>query len=116
MRKLLMAILVLAGASSLLFIEPVPSSAQNDEGVIQKKRPDLSRVARTPRLRTSQLDPDTTWIGHVYDAAFTAGGTMPAGGYGPYHVGAGHNWPTRAGSPVSLGDNGTWDFDRFQAG
>ena len=45
---------------------------------------------------------------------FTAGGTMVAGGYGPYRVGRGPNRPTRAGSPTTIGDNGVWDFDRFQ--
>ena len=38
---------------------------------------------------------------------------MPAGGYGPYHVGRGPNHVTKSGGTV--GDNGTWDFDRFQA-
>ena len=36
-----------------------------------------------------------------------------AGGYGPYRVGRGPNHVTKSGGTV--GDNGVWDFDRFQS-
>src|SRR5262245_17443297 len=118
MRKLLMAILALAGASSLMM--PVRVYAQMD-GVQQEMMPDGRAATRAARLRTSFLphpgnDPDTVWIGHVDSPAFTAGGKMPAGGAGPYHVGRGDNLPKRSGAPVKLSDNGTWSFDVFQPG
>jgi hypothetical protein len=65
-----------------------------------------------PGVSVSYSSGDTVWVGHVFDPTYTAGGTMPAGGYGPYRLGRGPARPT--GSPV--GDNGLWDFDRFQAG
>ncbi len=114
MRKLFMAILALAGAWSLLV--PVRVYAQQGDPV-QEMRPDWKSVTRAARLRTA-IDPgdgDTVWVGHVYDPTWSAGGKMPAGGYGPYKVGRGPNFPKRAGFPVTMGDNGTWDFDRFQA-
>jgi hypothetical protein len=81
---------------------------------MQLTMPEPRPATRASRLRTAQdpSDPDTVWIGHIYDPTFTAGGTMPAGGYGPYHVGRGPNRPTRSGG--TIGSNGTWDFDRFQ--
>src|SRR5262245_16410841 len=65
-----------------------------------------------PGVSLSYSSGDTIWVGHVFDPTYTAGGTMPAGGFGPYRLGRGPARPT--GSPV--GDNGLWDFDRFQAG
>jgi hypothetical protein len=114
MRKLFMAILALVGAASLS--TPVRVYAQADEGVVQAMQPEHKGVTRAARLRTAQDpgDPDTVYIGHIYDQTFTAGGKMVAGGYGPYRVGRGPNLPTRAGAPVTIGDNGAWDFDRFQ--
>jgi len=111
MRKLFTAILALAGASSLLI--PARQVAYADE-VQQEMIPDRQDVTRAARLRTSidPGDPDTVWIGHIYDPTFSAGGKMTAGGYGPYHVGRGPNFPTKSGG--TIGDNGTWDFDRFQ--
>ena len=53
-------------------------------------------------------DPDTVWIGHIKDALFDAGGKMTPGGYGPYHVGRGPNWPTKSGGKI--GGNGVWDL------
>src|SRR5262245_333493 len=96
MRKLLMAILAVAGAASL-FMMPAPAKAQGEEGIVQRVKPDGIRTTRAARLRTEADpgDPDTVWIGHVYDAAFTAGGKMQAGGYGPYHVGRGGRRGTR---------------------
>lgn len=87
--------------------------------VLQATIPENLHASRAARLRTAQdglpgNDPDTVWIGHIYDATYTAGGKMQAGGYGPYHVGRGPNRPTRLGG--TIGDNATWDFDRFQAG
>jgi len=118
MRKMLMAILALAGVA-LLFAPRV--YAQAGEGVMIKQLNDKWEVTRAARLRTSidPGDPDTVWIGHIYDATWTAGGKMPAGGYGPYKVGRGINHPTRLGSggafgTTSIGDNGAWDFDRYQ--
>lgn len=110
MRKLLMAILALAGASSLLM--PVRDNAYAD--IEQAMLPEARDVSRAARLRTAldPTDPDTVWIGHIYDPTYTAGGTMVAGGYGPYKVGRGPNFPTKSGG--TIGDNGTWDFDRFQ--
>src|SRR5262245_5008357 len=115
MRRMFVAILTLAGASSL--VTPVRVYAQGEEGIVQEMKPDWRDVARMPRLRTAAVpgDPDTVWIGHIYDPTFSAGGRMTPGGYGPYRVGRGPNFPTRAGSPVTIGDNGTWDFDRFQS-
>jgi hypothetical protein len=118
MKKLFMAILALAGASSLMM--PVRVHAQTD-GVIQEMMPDGRAATRAARLRTSNSphpgnDPDTVWIGHVDSPAYTAGGKMPAGGAGPYHVGRGDNFPKRSGLPVKISDNGTWSFDVFQPG
>ena len=109
MRKLFTAILALAGAASLLI--PVRYASADIEQAIM---PDARDVTRAARLRTAAdpADPDTVWIGHIWDQTFTAGGTMSAGGFGPYRVGRGPNLPTRSGG--TLGDNGTWDFDRFQ--
>ena len=88
------------------------AAAWSDDGIQQAIVPD--RATRVARLRVAQdpTDPDTVWIGHIYDQNWTAGGTMPAGGYGPYRVGRGPNRPTKSGGTV--GDNGVWDFDRFQ--
>jgi hypothetical protein len=119
MRKLLTAILALAGASTLLV--PVRDLAYAD--IEQAMIPTAREVTRAAKLRTAvdPQDPDTVWIGHVYDQTWTAPrnpdnsdftATMPAGGYGPYRVGRGLNRPTKSGGTV--GDNGTWDFDRFQ--
>src|SRR5262245_37879999 len=107
MRKLFTAILALAGVSLLL----VPAFADIEQAMV----PERGKATRAAKLRTSldPTDPDTVWIGHIYDPAFTAGGTMPAGGFGPYHVGRGPNRPTKSGG--TIGDNGVWDFDRFQA-
>src|SRR5262245_50480847 len=93
---------------------PARGVAQQGEGIEQAMVPEHGRTTRAARLRTAQdgVDPDTVWIGHVYDPTWTAGGTMPAGGYGPYRVGRGPNRPTRSGA--TIGDNGVWDFDRFQ--
>src|SRR5262245_16557677 len=93
---------------------PARGIAQQADGMEQAMMPDRGRASRAARLRTAldPADPDTVWIGHVYDPAWTAGGTMPAGGYGPYRVGRGPNLPTKSGG--SIGGNGVWDFDRFQ--
>ncbi|HKQ59536.1 MAG TPA: FlgD immunoglobulin-like domain containing protein [Candidatus Eisenbacteria bacterium] len=91
------------------------AAAQQDDGLVQAMIPDRRDVSLA-RLGTAvdPGDPDTVWIGHIWDPTFTAGGTMIAGGYGPYHVGRGPNRPMRSASPVTTGGNGTWDFDRFQ--
>jgi hypothetical protein len=110
MRKMLMTILALVGASSLFV--PVRVYADIEQAMWPEKR-DVTRAAR---LRTSLdlVDPDTVFIGHIDDPSYTAGGTMQAGGVGPYRVGRGPNFPTRSGVPTTIGDNGTWSFDRFQ--
>src|SRR5262245_16248511 len=111
--RIRIALLSALGAVTLA-MTPAPAGAQSDEPV-QVMIPERRPVSRTTRLRSAQdgVDPDTVWIGHIYDPTWTAGGTMPAGGYGPYHVGRGPNRPTKSGG--SIGSNGTWDFDRFQA-
>src|SRR5262245_17454295 len=93
---------------------PARGVAQQGEGIEQAVMPETRGLPRAARLRAAQdgVDPDTVWIGHIYDQTWTAGGTMPAGGYGPYRVGRGPNRPTRSGG--SMGGNGVWDFDRFQ--
>src|SRR5262245_54850865 len=112
MKRLGTFLILLALVAGLI---PVRARAQTGEGVQQAMVPERGKATRAAKLRTSldPTDPDTVWIGHIHDAAFTAGGTMPAGGYGPYHVGRGPNFPTKSGS--TIGSNGTWDFDRFQA-
>src|SRR5439155_494226 len=110
--KMFMAILALAGVSSLFM--PVRVFAQNTDGMVQEMIPERAAVTRAARLHTAQdpaatADPDTIWIGHIYDPTFTAinnGGnpTMQAGGYGPYHVGRG---PKR-----TFGVTGLWHRDR----
>src|SRR5262245_11304018 len=111
MKRLGTFLILLALVAGLI---PVRARAQTGEGVQQAMVPDRGRATRAAKLRTSldPTDPDTVWIGHIYDPAFTAGGTMPAGGFGPYHVGRGPNRPTKSGG--TIGDNGVWDFDRFQ--
>src|SRR5204863_8133921 len=60
------------------------------------------------KLRTSLTnDPDTVWIGHIADPTWVPKDRnganvpgVPAGGYGPYHVGRGENLP---GGDVSSG-------------
>src|SRR5262245_15687292 len=112
MKRLGTFLILLALVAGLI---PVRARAQTGEGVQQAMVPDRGRATRAAKLRTSldPTDPDTVWIGHIYDPAFTAGGTMPAGGFGPYHVGRGPNRPTKSGG--TIGDNGVRDFDRFQA-
>jgi hypothetical protein len=99
-----------------LVVFPDWSSAQPGEVIETAMIPEPRRASSKARLRTAidPADPDTVWIGHIYDPGFTAGGTMQAGGYGPYHVGRGPNRPTKSGG--TIGANGTWDFDRFQPG
>src|SRR5262245_48737293 len=106
--------IVLAVVSLTAMAVPVRSVAQPFEGIEQAMMPEPGHATRAARLRTAQdpADPDTVWIGHVYDQNWTAGGTMPAGGYGPYRVGRGPNLPTKSGG--TIGGNGVWDFDRFQ--
>src|SRR5262245_52772697 len=110
--RIRIALLSALGAVTLA-MTPAPAGAQSDEPV-QVMIPERRPVSRTARLRTAidPGDPDTVWIGHIYDPSWTAGGTMPAGGYGPYHVGRGPSRPVKSGG--SIGSNGTWDFDRFQ--
>jgi hypothetical protein len=115
MRRL--AALCLGIAAGLALLTTAADVASAD--VVQAMMPEPRDASRAARLRTAQdglpgNDPDTVWIGHVYDATYTAGGKMPAGGYGPYKVGRGLHRPTKLGS--TIGDNGTWDFDRFQVG
>ena len=118
MRKMFMAILALAGAATLLL--PAREAASQDEmQVFNLDQKHISRAARPARLRSSShTDPDTVWIGHVYQSFWdwSAGGHAGAwtGGAGPHKVGRGPNLPIQASG--TIGDNGTWDFDRFQAG
>jgi len=112
MRLRLGTLAFLVAAANL--VAAIPASAQHDEGVEQAVIPERGELSRAARLRSAldPTDPDTVWIGHIWDQTFNAGGTMVAGGYGPYRVGRGPNRPTKSGG--TIGDNGTWDFDRFQ--
>src|SRR5262245_26203127 len=105
--------ILFVGALAVSAWAPSRVAAQQADGIEQAMVPDRD-VSRAARLRTAAdpADPDTVWIGHIYDQTFTAGGTMPAGGYGPYRVGRGSGHPTKSGG--TIGDNGFWDFDWFQ--
>src|SRR5262245_27243895 len=105
--------ILFVGALAVSAWAPSRVAAQQADGIEQAMVPnrDVSRAARW-RTAADPADPDTVWIGHIYDQTFTAGGTMPAGGYGPYRVGRGSGHPTKSGG--TIGDNGVWDFDRFQ--
>ena len=109
-RKALTAFFAIA---QLIVLAP-PAPAQTGDAAQQAMVPSRGPATRAARLRTAldPTDPDTVWVGHIFDQAFTAGGTMPAGGSGPYRVGRGPNRPTKSGG--TIGDNGVWDFDRFQ--
>ena len=101
MRKLLMAFLAIAGATTLLL--PLRQVAQAE--VMIGDLFDAKERNASQRLRSAAVgvDPDTIWIGHIWDATWTAGGTMPAGGYGPYRIGRGPNFVTRQGTNRFLG-------------
>jgi hypothetical protein len=121
MRKLFIALFALVGASTLL-LPPEMAYADMEQAMMPETKGKVSRAARL-RTAVNPQDPDTVWIGHVYQPSwdgprnpalgdFTP--TMPPGGYGPYHVGRGLNLPIKATG--TIGDNGVWDFDRFQPG
>ena len=84
---MLAAILTLAGASSLLMTARDVAYADIEQAMV----PERGTLSSAARLRTALdgVDPDTVWIGHIYDPTYTAGGTMTPGGYGPYRVGRG---------------------------
>ena len=135
--SLLLGTLLLASATGVLA----------DEVTDDLDRPSMWRM-RSLRVGPATLrvslsnDPDTVWIGHIADPSWvprdrngnpvpssardasgapSVPGTVPIGGYGPYHLGRGSNLP---GGDVSQGIaggantsfNGIWDFDHFQAG
>ena len=142
MRKPFQKLFVLLGV--LLVASPVIARA--DEVTDDQDTPAMWRMhslrVGAAKLRTSLAnDPDTVWIGHIASSAYvpkdrngvavpssardangnpTVAGTVPVGGWGPYHVGRGDNLP---GGDVSQGVaggantsfNGVWDFDHFQA-
>jgi hypothetical protein len=124
-----------------------PMVARADEVTDDQDTPAMWRMhslrVGATKLRTSLAnDPDTIWIGHIADASWvpkdrngnpvpnsarnasgapSVAGTVPVGGYGPYHVGRGDNLPggdvtqgVAGGSGTSF--NGIWDWDHFQAG
>jgi hypothetical protein len=80
----------------------------------------MESAARKASLRTNAdpTDPDTVWVGHIVGTYSVAWSANPAWtGWGPFHVGRGGyrvaNFPS---SPNTIGNNGYWDFDRFNAG
>src|SRR5580765_89618 len=124
-----------------------PMVARADEVTDDQDTPAMWRMhslrVGATKLRTSLAnDPDTIWIGHIADATWvpkdrngnpvpnsarnasgapSVAGTVPVGGYGPYHVGRGDNLPggdvtqgVAGGTGTSF--NGIWDWDHFQAG
>src|SRR5580765_8213628 len=143
MRKPLQKLLFLVGILSV----SCPWAARADEVTDISDTPSAwhmrSLRVGTAKLRTSLAnDPDTIWIGHVADATWvpkdrnganvpnsarnasgapSVVGTVPVGGYGPYHIGRGDNLP---GGDVTQGVaggagtnwNGVWDWDYFRAG
>jgi len=90
--------LALALASSLLMPVREVTYADIEQAMIPEAR-DMTRAARL-RTAADPADPDTVWIGHIYVGSYTADGKMPAGGYGPYKVGRGSNFPTKQGSTI----------------
>ncbi len=108
----------------LVFASPRVGVAQDGDvqaipGYTLDGKPRDNGTGRAARLRTSAaLDPDTVWIGHIMDPTWIPKRTdgsdvpgVPAGGYGPYHVGRGPHLP---GIGPGTSYNATWDFDHFQ--
>src|SRR5204863_1533013 len=116
--------LVFLASAMLLLTSSVAAWAQEVNGDFDSPaywRMKSLRVGAA-KLRTSLAnDPDTVWIGHIADASYVPKdrngnplpnsprgpngaplipGTVPVGGYGPYHVGRGENFP---GGDVSQG-------------
>jgi hypothetical protein len=105
----------------------VPMAALADEEQMMNGLPEYrSFVTKAGKLRTSgTVDPDTVWIGHIGDPTWRPrdknGNIMDAvtyptiatGGFGPYHIGRGPNFP---GIGPGATYNGVWDFDHFQPG
>ena len=80
----------------------------------------MSAQARRSTLRTT-VDPagsDTVWVGHVVGTHSVPWSANPSwSGWGPFHVGrGGYRVTTTPTSPVTLANNGYWDFDRFNPG
>jgi hypothetical protein len=119
MRKPYQLLFLLLGV--LMFALPAAVMAQDTE--LAPSVGDLElrgSASKAAKLRTSaSTDPDTVWIGHIADpnwrpkdrngADVTHAG-IQTGGYGPYRIGRGYNWPGWA-SPASF--NGVWDWDSF---
>src|SRR5262249_41057340 len=80
-RKALTAFLAI---TALIVLSP-PAPAETGDAAQQAMVPSRGPATRAARLRTAldPTDPDTVWIGHIYDQAFTAGGAEPAGGRRP---------------------------------
>jgi hypothetical protein len=107
------------GAIVLTTVPAGVSFAQTGEGEVMMPMPGDPgfKMSRAAKLRTAldPDDPDSVWIGHVFDPAWRANTSYPAGGYGPYKVGRGPNRPSILNGPTSNpGYNGVWDFDRWQ--
>jgi len=124
MRKLLSAFLLLAVTGLFIAIPAQIAMAQMGEGEVLEFVPEKANVTKAAKLRTSSRppDPDTVWIGHIFDPTYRANLNYPAGGYGPYKVGRGPNrpslstaYPPSGGGVGGTGYNGIWDFDRFQS-
>jgi hypothetical protein len=134
MRKPYQVLFLLLGV--LIFAWPVVALAYEDgdvqaiPGYTLSGRPmhKAAPASKVARLRSSMAaaDPDTVWIGHIAESSWipkqadevTNVPGVPAGGYGPYHVGRGYMRPGTDGPPFGPGKttyNGLWDFDHFQA-
>jgi len=80
----------------------------------------MQRNARRAALRTNSdlADGDTVWVGHVVGTHNVPWSSNPSwSGHGPFHVGrGGYRVTTSPSSPVTVANNGYWDFDRFNPG
>jgi len=123
-RKMMSSImpLLLLGASSVM-VGTVYADAVKENPMLEIQQ--LQSAARKAALRTNgAADPDTVWVGHIMGTHTVPWSANPAWtGWGPFHVGRGGYRvntgvpPTPAsGSPVTVDNNGYWDFDRFNPG
>src|SRR5262245_23596026 len=121
MRKPYQMLLLLLGVLMLAS----PFAAWADEVTGDQDSPQAWKLrslqSSVSKLRTSLAnDPDTVWIGHIAQSSWIPKDRngvnvpgVPAGGYGPSHVGRGRNFP---GFGPNTDFNAVWDFDSFQAG
>src|SRR5262245_59427504 len=94
---------------------PFPGSSPFAEVMLSE--PVIEKELRNHAHALNACDPshypvsDTVWIGHVCTNTGLPG---QPGGYGPFHIGRGANRPFVPGP--TMGHNGIWSFDCFQAG